>query len=301
MKKIIQLFCFLPFLSVSQWSSIPHFGANIGLLLNVGTHVNRIGFTINAFYSDYFYQLNLGNSSTFNLTSYGKRKNFFESRSSIGMLLLAGRKNNEIDIQFDGLLHNTSFEYGLGFNYLWYLDNVNTSQLSGGWGLHIKNISMLFENDVFGGQARDRFRTGQLTFRYRREAFAATFGLYLWTGETRNTNWVKESTDRCPNGYRSLEDTEYGRTSHGILFGGFSYHLGYGQFAFVKTGIDSEHIRHAFQNRLIHDLIFLPKKMKRNTPHYPRLDADGCPVFDPSKVRKDRWYFQIGSNENWSN
>jgi hypothetical protein len=65
-------------------------------------------------------------------------------------------------------------------------------------------------------------------------------------------------------------------------------------------GYDSEEIRHAFQNRLTHDLFLFPKSFPKNTPHYPRLDASGNPVFDSRFRRKDLHYIQFGINGNWS-
>lgn len=301
MNKGIIVFFFLPIVALSQTFSNSQFGASIGLLLNFGSHVNSVGVSVNSYYHDYFYQLNVGSTFTYNLTSYGSRKKFWESRSSLGLLFLAGQKQITPDFQLNGLLHNTPYNYGIGYNYIWYYDNAETSQLSGGWSAHVKNFSILFENDVFGGQAKDRFRTGHLAFNYRYQDFKFVTGLYIWTGETANSVWERVSMDKCPSGFRILEDLPYGKTSHGIVYGGIVYNLGYGQFAQAKMGIDSEKIRHGFQNRFIHDLLFLPSSVERNTPHYPRLDENGCATFEDTLVRKSKFYFQIGANENWSN
>lgn len=301
MKRVIFILFFIPLILQGQTISNQKLGASIGLLLNFGTHVNSVGFAVNAYYTDYFYQLNTGSSFTFNFTGYGNRKNYWESRTNLGLILLAGKREMAPDFQLNGLLHNTSFNYGIGYNYIWYYDNAATSQLSGGWSLHLKNTSILFENDVFAGQAKDRFRTGHLTFNYRYEDFKFTAGLYIWTGETANSVWEKVSMDQCPSGFRILEELPFGKTSHGIVYGGVNYNLGYGQIAQARIGVDSERLRHSFQNRLTHDLVFLPKSIERNTPHYPRLDENGCAVFEDSLVRKDKFYFQLGSNENWSN
>lgn len=291
----------VPSLLFGQTFSNERLGTSVGLILNLGTHINRVGVSVNAYYTDYFYQVNAGSIFTLNLNGYGSRKKFWESRSSLGLMLLGGKRQITPDFQLDGLLHNTFYNYGIGYNYLWYYDNAGTSQLSGGWSAHIKNFSILFENDVFGGQAKDRFRTGHLTFNYRYDLFKYSLGLYIWTGETKNSIWQKVPLDKCPSGFRILEDLPYGRTSHGILYGGVSYNLGYGQIASARIGMDSDHIRHGFQNRFIHDLIFMPPNVERNTPHYPRLDENGCAVFEKDSVRKDRFYFQLGLNENWSN
>ena len=301
MKKIFLLLFLIPFSSFEQTFKAEKVGISIGILFNVGTQVKNVGISFNSYYHDYFYQINAGSTFTFNLTSYGKRKNFWESRNSLGVILLGGKKEMTPDFQLNGLLHNSSYNYGLGYNYIWYFDNSKTSQLSGGWAVHLKSFSLLLENDIFGGQGKDRFRTGHLTMNYRLKDFKLTTGLNIWTGETANSIWNKEAFDKCPSGYRELESLPYGKTSHGILYGGISYNLGYGQYTTMRIGVDSEKIRHAFQNRLMHDLIFLPKKIERKTPHYPRLDDFGCPVFEDSLVRKSKFYFQLGVNENWSN
>jgi hypothetical protein len=53
-------------------------------------------------------------------------------------------------------------------------------------------------------------------------------------------------------------------------------------------------VRHVFQNKLFHDLPFLPKKYQNQTPHYPRLNTEGLPVFTKNEVRKDKFYFSLG-------
>ena len=60
-------------------------------------------------------------------------------------------------------------------------------------------------------------------------------------------------------------------------------------------------MRHAIQNRLIHDMLLLPAKMNKTSYHYPRLDINGCPTFEKETVRPSKLYTQFGINENWSN
>lgn len=270
-------------------------------MANVGTHNNSIGININTFYQDKFFQIN--NGATFHLyhKNIGQRKKFREARLHTGLVLLGGKKGNEIDFLFDGLNHQTPFNYGLGYNYLWYFDNTGTSQLSGGWSIHAKKLSFYLENDVFGGQGKDRFRTAHFQLAVKTKEYRISAGLNLWTGETKESKWEKVSFDKCPSGFRLLEETPYGRTSHGILYGGITYRLPYQQQMHFKVGIDSENIRHAVQNRLIHDLIFLPEKIERKTPHYPRLDDHGCAIFDKSQVRRSALFLQFGANDHWSN
>lgn len=301
MHKILYIILLFPFALQGQNYFKDHFGGTVGLSLNFGTHINAVGLNIKGYYTDYFAQLNATSTIYFYGKGMGKRTQYWESRNSIGLVLLAGKEQMDIDFLLDGLNHQTKYNYGIGYNYIFYLDNAGTSQNSGGFAMHLKNFSIYNENDVFGGQAKDRFRTGHVYFSYRIKEYRFGAGLNLWTGETANSKWNKIKMDKMPSGFRILEDLPYGTSSHGILYGAFYYNLPYGQYAHVKLGVDSEHIRHAIQNRIIHDMSFLPNTIKRNTPHYPRLDADGCPVFDKNDTRRSKFYMQFGLNDNWSN
>ena len=302
----LKLLFFLSFTGIgnqhlsAQFQSDPTIGFQVGLVANFGSHVNAMGFTVNVYYADFFYQWNVGSQIKYNLTSYGKRKKYWENRNAFGLVLLGGKRDLTPDFQLDGLNHQTRFSNGIAFNYLLYYDNAGTSQRSGAWGLHLNYFSLAFENDVFGGQSKDRFRTGTLQASYRYGEYKFFVNVYLWTGETRNSFWNRTPMPYCPNGFRCLDSLPYGKTSHGILSFGASRNLIYNQVVTLKTGFDSEQVRHFLQNRLTHDLIFLPRKMERNTPHYPRLNKDGLPVFDKKDIRKSRFFIQGSLNEVWA-
>lgn len=276
----------------------PNAGIQTGLVLDIGSHEFAIGLQLKGFIGFDYAQLNLGNTFYWKFYSLGYRKMFFENRAYVGGVAMVGKKGSVVDFELDGLNHQTMRNFGVAFNYLIYTDNAGTSQLSGAFGMHIKNFSIRFENDVFSGQVKDRFRTGIFSVTYRTDWYKINTGFYIWTGETANSFWDKSvKTNKMPSGYRSLEDLPYGKTSHGILYGGVQFLMPYGNIAHLRIGMDSEHLRHAIQNRLIHDLSFLPKKYKRNTPHYPRLGEDGCPVFEKDLVRKTQFYLQFGLND----
>jgi hypothetical protein len=309
---ILKLFCLRRLVLISallswnfpsllgQFKSNPSIGFQLGAIVQFGSHINALGISGNIYYTDFFYQFNVSSQLKYNFTSLGNRTHFWENRNAAGLMLLAGKKNISPDFQFDALNHQTKFSNALGYNYIWYFDQAGTSQRSGGWGLHLRYFSLLFENDVFGGQQKDRFRTGTIQLNYRYKDWKFFTNLNLWTGETANSFWNKTPLPKCPSGYRCLENLPFGKTSHGILSVGFSRNFLEKQTTSFKIGIDSEHIRHATQNRFAHDLLILPKSVERNTPHYPRLNEEGKPVFEKSEVRKSRIYFQSGINEIWS-
>ena len=301
MRSIFLLFIFTCSFSNAQGYFSEHFGGTVGIVLNMGTHVDGIGLNMKAYYTDYFFQVNAGSTIYFHPKSYGGRKNFWESRTVLGAVLLAGKREQTPNLMLDGLNHQTNYNLGLAYNFIFYHDQVKTSQRSGAWGFHVKQFSLLHENDFFGGRGEDRFRTGIVHLNYRYKEWQFSTGLYIWTGDSRHGVWEKVSMKNCPNGFCILEDQPYGRTSHGIFYASATRHFDFGQNATMRIGLDSENIRHAFQNRLIHDIMFLPQSLvKRSTPHYPRLDEHGCPAFDKNNVRKDKFYFQFNANDNWS-
>ncbi len=278
-----------------------HFGGSVGMVLNLGTHVNAVGLNLKGYYTESFFQVNAGTTIYFNQSSYAGRTKFWENRTSLGLVLLAGKKTTQPNLILDGLNHQTPYNLGIGYNYLWYFDQAGTSQRSGGFGFHIKHFSLFHENDFFGGQGEDRYRSGiaYASYRYKDWQFGA--GIYIWTGDSRKAIWQRLSFEKCPNGFSVLEDEPYGKTSHGALFASATYNFPMRQTATLRIGIDSEQVRHELQNRLLHDLWFLPKSMERSTPHYPRLDDHGCPVFDRKDIRKNKFYMQLNANDNWSN
>lgn len=293
-------------LALSAWTyaqswSNDWFGVQAGIYLQVGTAVNAIGIQTKAYAGTSWGQLNVGNTVSFNLTHLGNRKKFWENRTYLGGALSFGKQVLRPDFELDGLNHQSKRQFGVAYNYLLYWDNANTSQRSGGFGLHLDQFSIRMENDVFAGQARDRFRTGHVQIAYRYEQFKFAIGGYIWTGETRGAPWNKIAGNKMPNGYRDLSEMPFGKTAHGILYLSGSYNMGYGNQIFTRIGWDSEQIRHGIQNRAFHDLAGMPKKWKRSTPHYPRLDQDGCPIFSSAERKKDRFYFQAGANDNWGN
>lgn len=297
MRVIVILLFFGTFSAFGQNYFRDHFGGTIGLAMTIGSHNSNIGVNLNGYYTDFFYQVNLGTRITFYPNAFGGRKNYWESRSAAGVIIVGGREDREIDFELDGLNHQTNKNLGVGFNYLWYHDGSGTSQTSGGFGFHVHDFSMYHENDLFGGQGRDRFRTGQFHFSYRYQRHKFTAGIQLWTGESNSAPLIENGCDDCKSGYRDLRNTKFGKTSHGIFYVGWRQQHEYGQNSGVRIGLDSEHVRHIFQNKLIHDLGAF---INRPTPHYPMLDTNGNPTFNAALVRPSKLYFSIGANSGWA-
>src|SRR5690554_5168722 len=84
---------------------------------------------------------------------------------------MGGRKFASPQLILDGLNHQSQNEFAVAYNYLWYFDNIGTSQRSGGWGVHIQQFSIYIENDLFAGSGRDRFRTSHASISYHDDLY----------------------------------------------------------------------------------------------------------------------------------
>ena len=298
--RILIIILFSSFHSFSQWNVYSPISTQLGIVFDFGSHKNELGLELKSSYVWGISQWQAGSRLTFSFNSYGNRKHFWESRIYVSTSILGGKRVSpeQVDPIMNTLSNNSQFRNAFGFSYLWYLDTEGTSQRSGAFGLTVDNWSIYIENDVFGGQSEDRYRTAHIITTYRKLLNRYFMGLNIWTGETRGTPWIKDRPTYCKHGFKDLSKLPYGKTSSGILYGGLQYEKGYMPIL-MKFGIDSEEIRHVFQNRLTHDLCWLPAWAPHNTPHYPRLDKNGFPVFSSKDRRKDLLFLQLSSGNLW--
>ena len=293
MSKLVVILCFL--CSLHTFAQRHQFGIQTQLLLHIGNPTNRIGITVNGFWLTAFSQVNIGSQSSFYLTGIGPKGSYIENRTHISLIGLLGNEKLPPNQFFSPLFHQSSKSFAFGYSYLIYWDNRNTSQLSGMFGLQFERVAIQFENDLFGGQGRDRFRTANLHAFYMDSLHLLGTHLKLWTGETRGG--IRLNDDEYPSkyGYKDLSNTLYGKTSNGIA--SVSYHrtLILGQQVGIELGIDSERIRHVFQNRIVHDFQFSKKNTRKHNPHYPMLQEDGTPYLfkDDTQPRKIKWVGQL--------
>lgn len=282
-------------LFAQRWGE-DNWGIQVGISANIGTHINQFGLKVQGYYTFNFVQLNAGSQLRFNSNGLGGRTNYITHRINTGLVLMGGKRNINPQLVFDGLNHQTKYEYALAYNYLWYFDNIGTSQRSGGFGLHVQQFYLLMENDLFAGQGRDRFRTGYTSIGFHENLFNIAIATQLWTGETRGTETQRLSEKPYFGGYKDLRNLPFGKTSHGILSINVDYQVFYGNTVSASIGVDSESIRNGLQNKLMHNKVFIPKSMRNSDPNYPMLDAEGNPTLDKDKVRPNRFFFQAGLN-----
>jgi hypothetical protein len=292
--QITTLFFLLISLKSYSQSSFPiHFGGQVSVILELGTHQRTFGFELNGFAQYQFIQINTTSKFQFYNLGLGSRKNFIENRTAFGLVGYFGPENQPLDWQLNFWSKYARNDYALSYASIWYFDNRKTSQRSGAFGLQIKKMSFYHENDAFAGIATDRFRTGGVLIQWNDSLLKIATGLQIWTGETTGVPKQYKS-EIYPKAFKDISSLPYGKTSHGILYSHLQYKYIANQTLTCKIGIDSEEVRHVFQNKLFHDLPFLPKKYQNQTPHYPRLNLEGFPVFNKSEARKNKIFFYIG-------
>lgn len=291
--------CFGLHLHAQEWRW-KNWGFQVGVSANFGTHINQMGLKIQGFYTYKFIQLNVGDNIRFNTTNLGDRKNYIAQRINTGIVFMGGKRSISPQFILDGLNHQSKYQYALAYNYLWYLDNIGTSQRSGGFGLHIQQFSLLIENDIFSGTGRDRFRTSYVGIMYHDGFFNISLNSNLWTGETRGTPLINTPDSLYLKGYKDLRNNPFGRTSHGILNAGIDYQIMYGNVVSMRMGIDSERIRNGLQNKLMHRQVFYPKNWRKPNTIYPMLDANGFPVHNKELAAPACFFIQLGINRTLS-
>lgn len=292
MFRVIFLFLCFVITKVSA-SNQPRFVVQGQLTFKIGAPINSLGFKTHVALVHPFAELGAGVQSNFHFSGLGPRGWFFENRLQLDAKLVWGKTHFRNPVFFHAMFNNSQKRYSLSYAHYWYWDTRNTTQRSGAWASEIANVFVYFENDLFAGQGRDRFRTGTLQLMYRDSLNLWSANTLIWTGETRGAKVMKDARYLSSRGYLDLSEQLYGKSSHGIF--SLSYQRAFSLQNFgVELGIDDERIRHFFQNKLVHDFPYFSKHSHLHNRHLPMLDQEGNPFIDSNsqKLRKTKWVVQ---------
>lgn len=267
------------------------FFLGLRLSASIGSHQHYYGIGAHAGLEYRSVLFTLGSDMSYRLKDLGQRNRFLESKSYIGASMVTGKYTSVRDLELGALNNYFSRESSFGYAYIVYLDRAGTSQFSGAFKAEIKRHSLMFENDFFAGQGKDRFRTATLLYRYRELLWSGHLGLRLWTGEASGLQ-VKEIVHHGKlQRYKDLSSNPFGKTSHGIIYGGVKYALG-SQTLGVELGVDAEQVRDVLQNQVAHASVWHRRRASKAVA-YPMLNKMGNPTFDNSQVRTASTYFQL--------
>ena len=284
--------CFSTFLTAQNFN----FGGTIGVSLTFGTQVNRIGIVAKGYGTYNRFQLNVQSTNFYNVRTFGILEGGLETQNSVGFLYgFGGVDTEDFNPMIDILGNQTGEQNHVGYAYNFYNDVRQMNQKTGTISIQLNRLTFITENDAFSFIPHDRYRTAGAAFRYRIDEFTyIALQTTLWTGDPFYMTVQPIYHDYPnPSGYEDMSGSRFTENSHGIFAAQIIRLLPYNQQVSMNLGIDAEQVRHALQNRFIHDLPFIPKGWNPpRQPHIPMVAEDGKPyLFQEGQViRKSRFW-----------
>ena len=273
-------------------------GANIGVNLAFGTHFQRLGFNLNFFYVNEFFQTNSELRLYLNIKNLGPKKIYPELLLAQGVVFGYGGKQNSFNSFINSVSNQTGYLSSIAYSYNAWFNKIKTVQQTGIVAFQFDPVTFIIENDILARGYYDRFRTGGFLLQYQHEdQFQAALSCAMWTGQMgRKVRGDKDYKAIC---YMDTTGGIYTNCSHGILSAQFKYNVGYAQNVQANIGIDAEQVRNAVQNKLIHDFIFIPRKwITPKNCHIPMINSGGGQFLYKAQqtIRKPKLFINVFSN-----
>ena len=298
---LIVFFLFFAINNKAQFSWENNTGFSFGISFTTGTHINRAGLFVSAFVFKDFYQFGLKSTYYYNFSAFEGKKKYGEFQQNIVLLLSYGKTDSIKSPFVSPLINQTNRKNSFAYSYNFYWNKIETSQRTGILAFGFGRWQILSENDIFATQASDRFRTASLLIKYNFLDYSFGINTILWTGDPKGAKNIKDPNFKARYGYKDMSKQPYGNKSAGILSLQMEYALPYYQAVKIAGGIDSEKVRNALQNKLMHDMYFVPGKInKAQNPHMPMIANDGSiyTYKEHQKIKKARFYLRLAANEN---
>jgi len=278
---------------------------HLQMTTNLGSPENNIGFkVIGEYYTDTEIELALAYDIRYHFDNFGPDINHLE-HSLIGTInyVWGDRiESDDNDLSYIKFMDSRRFKNAFGYTWQRFFNDIGTSQNVGAFHMRFNKTVTQFSNDVFANtNGKDRYRTGGFSFGFYEKETLFMAKLLIWTGDShcKEMRKIRDSNYPARWGYRDITDCNYGRMSHGILSFGVTHDMGYGQTVGSYFGLDSEYIRDFVQNKVFHDLYFIPRFMnKAKNLHLPMKTENGANYLfeDGQKVRSDRFVWQFSLN-----
>ncbi|MBA3679918.1 MAG: hypothetical protein H0W73_01830 [Bacteroidetes bacterium] len=303
-KSILLISCLIFFKPVKAQEAVyqnKNIGFNIGANFAFGTHFQRFGLNFNLFYVNKFIQTNSEVRMYFSFKNLGPKFIYEEMVLAQGLTFGYSGKQNFYNPFINSVSNQTGYKNSVAYSYNYYINKIKTTQVTGIAAFQFNGISFIIENDILAKPILDRFRTGAFLIQYQyKDLFQAGVNCTLWTGRMGKIVDIdhKEIYTKC---YMDTTSGLYSKISHGLLSAQFKYNIGLMQNVQVNIGVDAEQVRNAVQNRFIHNMRFIPKKLnKTHNCHIPMIDDKGEQYLfnEEQKIKKPEFYWNIFSNAN---
>ena len=298
-KIIIFLISLTHYATYAQQIQENDYGINGGVIIALGNKIDRVGIRINAYYIKEHIQLNPELSLYFNFKNLGPKKQYLEGTASLGLVFGYGKHTTDTNLFLSSVSNQTQLKNSIGYSFNYYFNAIHTSQQTGILSFQFNQFNLIAENDLFARPKLDQYRTGALLIQYRHKNTQFGINSTLFTGKMGKK--IMDKDYPFSHIYKDTTGGKYAHYSHGLLSAQFQYILPYSQKIQGNIGIDSERVRHIIQNRLLHDLIFLPKPWRRqNSAHIPMLTEDNTPYLfkENQKVKSPHFYYNLFTNPN---
>lgn len=268
------LFMLLCVNGFSQLELKKNYGINVGFVSAIGTHVQRFGFVVQGYCAYQFAQINAAIRVYDNFRNLGPSGEHTEFNGALGLCLGYGKTTSEVNRFMSSVSNQTGYKNSVAYSYNFWFNKIKTSQVTGIVALQFDRVSVIIENDILAKPMLDRFRTGAFLVQYQDKDIQYAINCTLWTGQMGQQ--VKNDSLFPYIGYLNTVNSTYGNKSHGLLSGQVKFANDYGQYLQANLGVDAEQVRNAVQNRFIHDMPFIPKKLnKAQNLHIPMIDSAG--------------------------
>ncbi|MGH2648173.1 MAG: polymorphic toxin type 23 domain-containing protein [Ginsengibacter sp.] len=295
----IGFFFFVTNFIKAQTFSGNNYRVSIGVTIAAGTHFDRLGISCRGYYIHHSLQVNPGFELYYNFKNIGPLIKYFEFAPSFGAVISFGGNDSLENLFLSSLSNQTMKKNSIGYSLNYYRNNIRTSQITGAFSFQFGNLQLITEDDVYAGGIRDEFRTGSGLVQYRVKNFQYGLNFTAWTGK-RGIH--KEASDYpSRNGYMDMTQSLYGNVSSGLFSAQVQYAAPFDETLQGNIGVDAEQIRNFFQNKLIHEVFFSPKKDKwRGGSDIPMIDSEGNMYLykQGQKIRPSKLYLNFFANPN---
>lgn len=300
LKKIITLLFTLLALPFYQLHSQNMPQLQLGLQFNFGTHVQRLGCNTQFYYTDGHLQLHGGMNIYFTYKNIGAPLHYLEAQTLLGFYYTWGKDRSYTHPSFTYTRNMTSYRNYIGYTHAYYFNEVRTLQPTGTIIFGGEHWKLITENDMMGGNnASDEFRTGAISIAYMDSIYELGTSFIAWTGKKGKR--IRGTSFPSRNGYFDMSRSRYALQSLGILALYGLKNIDTHNHISAQIGIDSERIRNYLQNRVLHDLYFLPPRFSNKyNAHIPMVTTDSTwYMYAPNqKVRPAKPYLQLGINNS---
>lgn len=283
----------------SQLEIEKNFGFNVGFVGAFGTHVQRFGIVVQGYALYDFAQVNASIRLYDNFRDLGPKGEHPELNAALGLCLGYGNKTKEENWFMSSISNQTGYKNSISYSYNIWRNTIKTSQVTGIIAFQFNHFSIVIENDLLAKPMLDRFRTGAFLIQYQDKCFQYAINCTMWTGKMGPG--VRTDSLFPKSGYLCTEDGCYSNLSHGLLSAQVKYANEYGQYLQANAGIDAEQVRNVVQNKIIHDMPFVPEKWNKARNHYiPMIDTTGNQFLyhKDQKIRKPKLFLNAYTSPN---